>query len=189
MCALVSFDFCRAEAQEQEVYAEFEALLRENVPTLLTASLGRVGMPYRYAMTIFVPFLGAAFDNLARHCMQGKNTPARTIIADLIQDLTETVALGPLVLAALMISAKVSRQYRHEGACALSFLSTTAITILSFGVWYGFSLIKDEAIRTDVVGTIIMAVYILVCIGIVGLCYYFYKPMPRKTYRRTLYDA
>lgn len=126
------FGLVGKRACEKEALGVFDTLVREHVPSLITASMGHVGFPYRHAAMMFAVYLPYALDSLAGEVLDGVLTPS-TAIAAIMWSIAVVFGIGPLVVALCYMLSKRLLDVRGV-AGVVAFLSVVSITFAAYAV-------------------------------------------------------
>lgn len=131
-----------ADATEAAALAAFDQLVREEVPHALATSFGRAGIPYRYAVTIFMAQSLRIWDQITpmvRGLLQVDD-----FCIDASFHLTMHFALLPLGIAAFEIAVSHCLDEGVRPALVL-IVSFFAIFALFCALWLSFDMVANMA--------------------------------------------
>jgi len=166
-------------ASDAVALQEFEGMVHNDVPPLFQASLGHVGIPYRYLLVMFIPYAGSIVDVL---CGLIFNTRAswRICVLYFLLEGSMCCAVLPLNTALSMWICRRSLAWRMNCTVFASIHIVQAISI--FVVWLLFRILSDRAEGSDVV----FAIFIIVVMLLFCCTFRLYQRKPEVVYRRTL---
>merc|ERR1719331_1735531 len=64
VASMKSLGRCRPDTEDKVALQAFDALVRQEIPPAMKASVGKVGLPYRYVLVIYQPFLHFSLDRI-----------------------------------------------------------------------------------------------------------------------------
>jgi hypothetical protein len=122
------------DASEQTALEAFEEKVHLEVPWALQVSLGRVGIRYRHACVIFLPFFLYTMDGLGLALNQA--VPARNILLQLVGGLTSYLAVYPVLLAIIAMLMRVSLRLQRCAFIWASYISTAMVITVVALSWH-----------------------------------------------------
>jgi hypothetical protein len=122
------------DASEQTALEAFEEKVHLEVPWALQVSLGRVGIRYRHACVIFLPFFLYTMDGLGLALNQA--VPARNILLQLVGGLTSYLAVYPVLLAIIAMLMRVSLRLQKCVPIWASYISTAMVITVVALSWH-----------------------------------------------------
>jgi hypothetical protein len=122
------------DASEEVALEAFERKVHVEVPCALRVSLGRVGIRYRHACVIFLPFFLYLMDGVGLALHQG--VPARNILLQLVGGITSYLAVYPVLLALIALFMRVSLRLRSCASIWASYVATAMLITVMALSWH-----------------------------------------------------
>uniref|UniRef100_A0A7S2PPD7 Transmembrane protein n=1 Tax=Zooxanthella nutricula TaxID=1333877 RepID=A0A7S2PPD7_9DINO len=125
--------FVTATTARTEALASFDELVQREVPYLLKASLGRVGVPYRHAVMMFAVYFPYTMDMIAGYALEGKAN-ARVVFGSLLWCVSLCFGIGPLCVALCFWMTRASLCLTSCIATLLCFCCIVMTTTMAYCV-------------------------------------------------------
>jgi len=159
------------DASEEAALEAFERKVHIEVPCALRMSLGRVGIQYRHACVIFLPFFLFLTDGVGLALNQG--VPARNIFLQLVGGITSYLAVYPVLLALIAFFMRVSLRLRSCASIWASYVATAMVITVVALSWH----VAEGALRgwgeRDAVG---LCAFISTSAAMFSLAAFLYRP-------------
>lgn len=177
-CFMKDLELVEADADEATVINSFDQLVRREVSNAIKMSLGRGGIPYKYAVAMFLSQSLRLGDTAV-------NYPQSDVLESLLSislHLSLTLFVLPLTVAfPYHISFALLLHLKRRWAFTAGFMTLyTLLGIFGTGAWVVLDVLKNSA-RSSTLSIVLYASLIAVLCALTCLVY---RPLPRQQVQR-----
>jgi hypothetical protein len=122
------------DAPEEAALAAFDRKVHLEVPYALQVSMGRVGIRYRHACVMFLPFFLDLGDSVGIELNEGKT--ALHFLLRIVMGLTSYLAVYPVLVALLSCFMWVSLKLQRPASIWASYITTATLVIVLAFLWH-----------------------------------------------------